>query len=336
MLCYFCEKQLETTWWGENNRPQKIECERCGTIKFADGVADLIENEQFTKEDKRTLSIILRNNFERNYKRPVGELYDINWMHKAINQYSSLNPIEKMDNALLILDKTTKTTGQIIKIPVEVDFPYYHCIDSDELKSILRLIEEQEYIIQISGEPEKEGLWITAKGYEKLSELKKSRIDSRRCFVGMWFNTEMLTVFKQAIQPAIEFIEEGASEPQFRAVRVDNVEHVNDINDEIIAQIRRSRFIVCDLTGYRGGVYFEAGFAYGLGMPVIYTCRKDWCDEDSLLDNAGNIVESLKDSNGRQVQVKKEGVHFDLAHRNRIEWEIDKLDDFKVKLENRH
>ena len=93
--------------------------------------------------------------------------------------------------------------------------------------------------------------------------------------------------------------------------------------------------MVCDLTGYRGGVYFEAGFAYGLGMPVIYTCRKDWCDEDKLMDDTGNIVESLKDSNGRPVQVKKEGVHFDLAHRNRIEWEIDKLDEFKNKLENR-
>jgi len=24
--------------------------------------------------------------------------------------------------------------------------------------------------------------------------------------------------------------------------------------------------MVCDLTGYRGGFYFEAGFAYGLGL----------------------------------------------------------------------
>ena len=35
------------------------------------------------------------------------------------------------------------------------------------------------------------------------------------------------------------------------------------------------------------------------------------------------------EQNGRPIQVRKEGVHFDLAHRNRIEWEIDKLDEFK-------
>ncbi len=93
--------------------------------------------------------------------------------------------------------------------------------------------------------------------------------------------------------------------------------------------------MVCDLSGYRGGVYFEAGFAHGLGLEVIYTCRKDWTKEEILTDNSGNEVSTLFDSEGRQIAVKKEGVHFDLAHRNRIEWEPDKLEDFKTKLENR-
>lgn len=42
-------------------------------------------------------------------------------------------------------------------------------------------------------------------------------------------------------------------------------EHSNKIDDEIIGEIRRSAFIVADFTGHRGGVYFEAGFAMGLG-----------------------------------------------------------------------
>lgn len=50
--------------------------------------------------------------------------------------------------------------------------------------------------------------------------------------------------------------------------------HLNRIDDEIVVQIRRSRFLVADLTGCRGGVYFEAGFAMGLGLPVIWTCKE--------------------------------------------------------------
>ena len=54
---------------------------------------------------------------------------------------------------------------------------------------------------------------------------------------------------------------------------------MNKIDDEIIAEIRRSRFVVADFThdkktGVRGGVYYEAGVAYGLGLEVIYSCRK--------------------------------------------------------------
>lgn len=41
-----------------------------------------------------------------------------------------------------------------------------------------------------------------------------------------------------------------------------------------VLQIRRSKFLVADFTVQRGGVYFEAGFAYGLGIPVIWSCKK--------------------------------------------------------------
>ncbi len=38
---------------------------------------------------------------------------------------------------------------------------------------------------------------------------------------------------------------------------------------------------------------------------------------------------------GNKISVDKEGVHFDLSHRNRIEWEPDNLDGFRKNLENR-
>ena len=55
---------------------------------------------------------------------------------------------------------------------------------------------------------------------------------------------------------------------------------MDKIDDEIFAEIRRSRFLVADMTqgndGARGGVYFEAGFAQGSGsFQYLYACRKD-------------------------------------------------------------
>jgi nucleoside 2-deoxyribosyltransferase len=56
---------------------------------------------------------------------------------------------------------------------------------------------------------------------------------------------------------------------------VDRVEHNDNINDRIISEIRACQFLVADFTLHRNGVYFEAGFAMGLGRPVVWTCRRD-------------------------------------------------------------
>ena len=119
----------------------------------------------------------------------------------------------------------------------------------------------------------------------------------------------MQNIYANYIQPAIE------NGDRFKAIKIDKIEHNNDINDEMIAQIRKSKFMVADLTGYRGGVYWEAGFAYGLGLPVIYTCHEKW-------------LKTNKD-------LKIEGVHFDLSHRNIILWNDDNLEEFKEILTNR-
>ena len=344
MQCHFCNSKVS------NSEGQEIEptdnyydCLRCGPVRLTREAADDFKGERFSEIQKKILSIVIRNEYERRNKKPPEAPATLDDLHRYIREYRPLSFLEKLDYCLLNFEKATEFIGYTVSVYSEYDYPYYHCVDPIEFRHILTFLLNKRFISPIEGYDRDNytqydvdhirNFFIDQKGYERLRELQGT--DSNVGFVAMWFNPEMLTVYEQAIQPAIEYIEEGATEPRFRAIRVDNVEHVNDINDEIIAQIRRSRFMVCDLTGYRGGVYFEAGFAYGLGMPVFYTCRKDWCDEDKLMDDAGKIVEFLKDSNGRSVQVRKEGVHFDLAHRNRIEWEIDKLDEFKVKLENR-
>ena len=114
---------------------------------------------------------------------------------------------------------------------------------------------------------------VTPKGWERIEKLKMPGRDSRQAFVAMWFDKALDEVFENGIKPAIEW--DGAT----RAMRIDLKEHNGKIDDEIVAEIRRSRYLVADFTGNRGGVYFETGFALGLGLPVI------WCVRDSDLEN---------------------------------------------------
>ena len=122
------------------------------------------------------------------------------------------------------------------------------------------------------------------RGYARMDELRTVAADTAQGFVAMWFGEAVSEVYSKGIEPAL--IDAG-----YRAMRIDRKEHNNKIDDEILAEIRRSRFVVADFTCGtvdtvegpvavpRGGIYYEAGFAQGLGIPVIWSVRADQVDQ---------------------------------------------------------
>ena len=141
---------------------------------------------------------------------------------------------------------------------------------------------------------------VTIDGYSRIGDLE-TEIDSVQAFVAMWFDDEMKKVYEKGIKPAIE-------DAGYKSVRIDLKPDANKLDDEIIGEIRRSLFLIADMThgkcGARGGVYYEAGFAYGLGKPVIYTCRGDMIGK----------------------------VHFDTRQYAHILWEEEKIRELRKKL----
>jgi len=84
--------------------------------------------------------------------------------------------------------------------------------------------------------------------------------------------------------------------------RVDRVEHNEDVDDKIFQLIDSSDFLIADLTYARPSVYYEAGYAFGSGKPVIYITR---CDHFNTKED--DLVGNLR-------------VHFDLQMKNIIPW----------------
>ena len=95
----------------------------------------------------------------------------------------------------------------------------------------------------------------------------------------------------------------------YKPVKINQVQHNNLIDDEIIANIRRSKFMVVDLTRNSYGAYFEAGFGRGLGLEIIYTCEDEY--------------------------FHKEKVHFDTNHYPFILWKFNEGEEFKKALQMR-
>ena len=150
----------------------------------------------------------------------------------------------------------------------------------EEIRFFIDYLAEQGWIVVTSGGGG--GGWaqvtVTIKGYSHIADVAVSR-DLSQAFVAMWFSDEMKEPYEKGIEPAIKQL-------GYDPLKINDKPDVDKIDDEIIGEIRRSRFLVADFThgskGPRGGVYYEAGFAYGLGLPVIRSCRTDIIDRNEL------------------------------------------------------
>ncbi len=139
---------------------------------------------------------------------------------------------------------------------------------------------------------------LTPKGSLELESAASA--GSALALCAMWFHADVLPLYTDVIQKASRAC-------GYDPLRLDRKEHNNSIDDEIIASLRGARFVIADMTGHRGGVYYEAGFAHGLGLPVIFMLRED----------------------------DQKDIHFDVRQQNFILWKSDDLPEARKRLENR-
>ena len=278
------------------------DCFRCGKYLITEEVLLSQDLKNLTNQQKVLISGWIRENQGSNI------IID-NKRLKSLNTLPELSLFEKADKMLLYLAKKFPVAGmklnykfgegfgilekiRLNKIPTEKNIEFLqNANDLLPLVAIGRIIDEREFS-HILGYLTNEQNYIskydtiTSKGWAYLETFRHPNPDSKKAFVAMWFTDEMEEIYDDHIRKAIE-------DSGYKSIQIGRKEHNNDINDEIIGEIRSCKFVVADLTGNRGGVYYEAGFANGLNLEVIHTCRKDY----------------LKD------------VHFDINHRNIIVWE---------------
>jgi hypothetical protein len=170
---------------------------------------------------------------------------------------------EAIDRLLLLVGTRAnyRKGASMIK---DQDYPLLRARGADDMNALINFAMKLGYL-----EPSTGPLRPTIDGWKRIDQLRIDRPKSRRAFVAMWFSSDLDEAWKSGFRPGIE------KTRYYSAYRVDSAQHNGKIDDRIIADIRESGLVVADFTGQRGGVYFEAGFALGIGIPVIWTCRAD-------------------------------------------------------------
>jgi hypothetical protein len=176
---------------------------------------------------------------------------------------------EKLGSLLTWMAKNSSGPGKFGEFDYENDYSLVCGQDGEEAEFLSNALAERGWITL--EDPTLSSVThsyrVTALGWFEISERNKSGADSNNAFVAMSFSADRSTVGRA--------IADGIVESGHDPVRMDRVEHSNRIDDEIIAQLRRSKFLVADLTEQNNGAYFEAGFMLGLGRTVIWVCDKN-------------------------------------------------------------
>jgi hypothetical protein len=267
-----------------------IDCPRCGSFRFTGSF-------QATRPGLSQSQIASISGWIR-------ERQDILLQSDQWETLSRIRPptaAEKADKLLLLLARRFPVAGQTIMFhgsPEDIS----SCWASDEAEANYLFNSYLAGHKQFLTPPVHGGMsWkISPAGWDYIQSLDKRNSDSQIGFCAMWFDDRLEPLWQNGLEPAI--VEAG-----YEAKRIDKHPHNNRIDDEIIAMIRRSRFVVCDLTGNRQGVYFESGFAMGLNLPVIWTCEKS----------------------------KLHRVHFDNRQYNFVLWASDQFEQFRDELHYR-
>jgi hypothetical protein len=269
-----------------NDIQHLVDCPRCGEYIITDD-ALLDPPEGFIKQHVHLLSAVARRSWDRKQRLQIDTklLKDRTDFEARILSQCPRGVQSTMDAILLYVAAKSQFVGQGVQIDCDRDYPLVYCRNAEEVDFLITRLMSQE-LIHLNKHSQYQ-VTLTARGWTKVEELNKPNIESKQAFVAMWFDRQLEAAYKGGIAK----LEQDTG---FSMMRIDMKEFNDKVCDHIITEIRRSRFVIADVTRHRRAVYFEAGYAMGLGLPVIWTCRED--------------------------QVKKIGYNFDTRQYKHIVW----------------
>lgn len=257
-----------------------VNCPRCGEYELPAMEWNGLSRVVWSQEFRSALSCAARQASETGERLRITEENARTYSEAHVDTRVADN----LDNLLRCIARHAPRPGSVVSFFTDTDFTLIDCYNSEEFRQYLHWLKTGGLLFS-SGTLQQETFGLTVEGWNRVQPLPRPGGIPRRCFVAMWFSDVTKDAYDRGIEP-------GVIDAGFKPIRIDRKEHNNEIPDEIMAEIRDCQFMVADFTGQRHGVYYEAGFAVGLGRPVIYCCRED--------------------------EVPK--LHFDTNHKNHVVW----------------
>ncbi len=294
-LCPFCG--LEATQEKASNRDAFIvRCRRCGKFLIARILLRVMETPLPDPADDE-LKTYLSSHTRQSSDQGIITRLDINNWREFAKTHLGTAVSTKIEKLLRLLKSRSKYPGSPAEFQSKFDYPVLDAGSEEEAEYLIEHLERRGYVECYRDENKVYLAKLTVEGWARLDPQAGAAIPET-CFIAMSFAPRLNQAWENGIKPAV-------MDCGYNSIRVDKVHHNEKICDKIIAEIRLCQFMVADFTMHKPGVYFEVGYAMGLGRPVIWMCQK------------------------RDI----EKAHFDTRQYNHIIWETPV--DLKTQLSNR-
>ncbi len=271
---------------------RSIDCQRCGTYQVSrtglKELQDLISN----TEARALLSHTIRK-MQGGKELPFLNSYVLEEILK--NRLPDLS--NQVNNLILWLGDNSNPGKKVSAWP---EF-FQTIMGAKERDGALFVVNYLNHsLIDLLASHSSLDIQLTMQGWQYYDNLKRGAVMSRRAFMAMKFgDADLDFVFNEYFRPAVKAT-------GFDLYRLDEQPRAGLIDDRLRVEIRTSRFLIADLTHGNQGAYWEAGYAEGLGKPVIYACEKN--------------------------QFAAQKTHFDTNHHLTIIWDKENPEGFSSQL----
>ena len=139
---------------------------------------------------------------------------------------------------------------------------------------------------------------LSLAGWDQYEAEKRGELSGNYGFLARKFNDPDLDMFVcDVLRPAVE------KSSGYKLHDMNDLSKAGVIDNIMRIAVRDAKFVLVDLTHDNNGAYWEAGYAEGLGKPVIYLCE--------------------------QGKFDAEKTHFDTNHCTTVPWDRNDDEDFK-------
>jgi nucleoside 2-deoxyribosyltransferase len=252
----------------------RFDCERCGSFLLSGSPESVVEG----LLDEVPLRRSLMSHTLRRMQLP-------NDKHLRVIEESELasfwredrlpTPLEQADNLILLIGSLQETPSAWARVTPSVIAATIGIAISPSggdpqgwswLNS--QLEPRNLYKLHPTSEGGKVGAMLTLEGWEKYEALHKRVAESRTAFMAMKFGDATLDkMLKDCFRPAVK-------RTGFELRILTDQQAAGLIDDQIRSGLLAARFVIADLTHGNPGAYWEAGYAEGRGISVIYTCEE--------------------------------------------------------------